>query len=189
MNRVRHAMQQIDRADFLPFQRRDDAHMDVPIPIGFGQTNSQPSTVYRMLTWLDLKPGMRVLDVGSGSGWSTALLCDIVGKNGFVFAVERISELLTFGSQNCARYHFDNVEFHQAGDILGLPRYAPYDRILVNAAAASLPQPLIDQLAVGGRMVVPVQQTIFEIRKTGEDTYDSTEHDGFIFVPLVGWLS
>lgn len=189
MDRIRSAMQAIDRADFLPRPRRDDAHLDQPIPIGYGQTNSQPSTVRQLLEWLDVKPGMKILDVGSGSGWSTALLSRLVGKDGFVYAVERISELLTFGSENCAKYHLDNVEFHQAGDQLGLPRHAPYDRILVNAAAAVLPHPLIDQLRVGGLMVAPVGHSVLEIHKNGDGTYNTVEHDGFIFVPLVGWLT
>ena len=182
-------MQAIDRADFLPRLRRADARLDQPIPIGYGQTNSQPSTVYQMLHWLDARPGMRVLDLGSGSGWTTALLCRIVGKKGFVYAVERIPELLTFGSYNCSKYSFENVEFHQAGDALGLLAHAPYDRILVSAAANSLPGPLINQLAVGGRMVVPVGHTVLEVDKMTEDAYETIEHHGFIFVPLIGWLN
>ena len=189
MDRVRAAMQAINRADFLPRLRRDDARLDQPIPIGYGQTNSQPFTVYQMLHWLDVRPGMSVLDVGSGSGWTAALLCKIVGKKGFVYAVERIPELLTFGSFNCAKYSMENVEFYQAGDTLGLPLHAPYDRILVSAAADSLPGPLINQLAVGGRMVVPVGHTVLEVDKMSEDTYETIEHHGFIFVPLIGWLN
>jgi protein-L-isoaspartate(D-aspartate) O-methyltransferase len=189
MDRVHTAMRAIDRADFLPRPRRDDAYLDQPIPIGYGQTNSQPSTVRQLLEWLDVRPGNRVLDVGSGSGWSTALLSWLVGKGGFVYAVERIPELLSLGSQNCAKYHLDNVEFHEASDVLGLPTHAPYDCILVNAAAASLPEPLIDQLVVGGRMVAPVGHAVLEIHKTNNDAYKTVEHDGFIFVPLVGWLN
>lgn len=189
MDRVRAAMHAMDRANFLPRPRRGDADLDQPIPIGYGQTNSQPSTVRHLLEWLNVQPGNRVLDVGSGSGWSTALLSWLVGDKGYVYAVERIPELLTFGSENCRRCHVENVEFHQAGDKLGLPSRAPYDRILVNAAASSLPEPLLEQLAVGGRMVAPVGRAVLEIRKTGDDTYETVEHDGFIFVPLVGWLN
>ncbi len=88
MSRLDRAFQKIHREDFLPEKFQGHAEMDTPIPIGFGQTNSQPSTVYQMLKWLDARKGDRVLDVGSGSGWTTALLAAIVGQKGYVYGVE-----------------------------------------------------------------------------------------------------
>lgn len=178
-------MQQIHRADFLPSSWRDSADIDRPFPIGFGQTNSQPTTVRRMLLWLDPQPGDKVLDVGSGSGWSTALLATLVGKKGTVYAVERFSGLVEMGRKNCAKYDLSQCSFYEAGPMLGLPEHAPYDRILVSATAQELPRELLAQLAAGGRMVIPVGDTILEVYKAGEDSCDITPHAGYEFVPLL----
>ena len=185
MERIERAMQRIRRADFLPADQRDSADIYRPLSIGHGQTNSQPSTVRQMLQWLDPQLGDRVLDVGAGSGWTTALLATLVGDKGLVHAIELIPELVTMGRKNCAKYKFANVTFHEAGKILGLPAEAPFDRILVSAAADHLPQELIDQLAVGGRMVIPIHHDILVIDKLSETNYKITPYHGFIFVPLL----
>ncbi|MGB2787440.1 MAG: methyltransferase domain-containing protein [Candidatus Saccharimonadaceae bacterium] len=180
------AFKSIRRKDFL---RNDDARyadIDAPILIGYGQTNSQPSTVRQMLEWLDVQEGQKVLDVGSGSGWTTALLSSMVGPEGYVYAVEIVPELVEFGRENCRRAGVKNVEFYDARENYGLPKYAPYDRILVSAAADSLPTELIDQLVVGGRAVIPVRNDILVIDKIHGDEYETVRHSGYIFVPLVG---
>jgi len=156
----------------------------VPLPIGFGQTISQPTTVACMLEWLAPEPGDKVLDVGSGSGWTTALLSELVGRKGKVYAVERIPELVTFGEENCARSGIANAKFFQAGEQYGLPEYAPYNKILVSAAAKTLPAELLDQLRINGTLVIPVRSDILEITKTAEDEYETLKHSGFVFVPL-----
>lgn len=185
MSRVEQAFKAVKRSDFLPRARRFTSFFDAPISIGYGQTNSQPTTVRMMLEWLDPRPGDKVLDVGSGSGWTTALLAHLVGNKGSVFAVEKVPELVTFGKQNCGRAGIRNVSFYEAGNSLGLPSKAPFDRILVSAAAKQLPQPLINQLKVGGRLVAPVSHSIFVVDKTSSAHYDLQEHYGFSFVPLV----
>jgi len=157
----------------------------MPLPIGFGQTNSQPSTVRLMLEWLDVHPGQKVLDVGSGSGWTTALLAYMTGKEGQVFAVERIPELVSFGRSNCERLGLKNIEFHPAGDAYGYPAAAPYDRILVSAAAKDVPSELVDQLADDGRMVIPVHDSVIIISKDKQGQLEQKAHPGFIFVPLI----
>jgi protein-L-isoaspartate(D-aspartate) O-methyltransferase len=184
MSRIAQAFAQVDRANFVPEDMRDDAKHDVPVPIGFGQTNSQPTTVRMMLEWLDARPGDKVLDVGSGSGWTTALLAHIVGEAGKVYATERVPELLDFGRRNCERAGVRNAWFFQAGSIIGLPDYAPYDRILVSASAAELPRELADQLKPGGIMVIPVQDDVQEIAKDTAGNLDIIMHPGFTFVPL-----
>lgn len=182
---TKQAFRKMPRENFLPEYLHGQASIDTPLPIGYGQTISQPSTVERMLDWLEAQPGDTVLDIGSGSGWTTALLSCIVGSKGKVFAVERIPELVTFGRDNCARVGVENAAFFQAGRTYGLPKYAPYNRILVSAAAQELPEELLDQLLVGGKLVIPVQHDILVITKTSAQTYETDVHPGFVFVPLI----
>lgn len=186
MDLVERVFKKVDRQNFVPESLRDQANIDAPLPIGYGQTISQPSTVLRMLKWLGAKPSEKILDIGSGSGWTSAILSKIVKPfGGKVFAVERIPQLITFGKNNCDRIGADNVEFHEAGEEYGLPQYAPFDRILVSAAAMSLPTVLLRQLKIGGKMVVPVQNDILEITKTSDSEHETIVHPGYIFVPLI----
>ena len=161
------------------------AKIDSPLPIGHGQTNSQPSTVKKMLAWLDAKPGDMVLDVGSGSGWTTALLSYIVGSKGYVYAVEKVPELVTFGRKNNKKLGIKNVKFFEAGESYGLPEHAPFDRILVSASAENLPHELIEQLKPGGKLVIPVKNDILEITKKPNGDVMTLIHPGFVFVPLI----
>lgn len=178
--------QKVPRANFLPPDLAEDASLDMPLPIGFGQSNSQPSTVYQMLEWLDVRPGDKILDVGSGSGWTTALLATLTGPLGRVIAVEKLPELVTFGRENVEQLGIANASFYKAKeDVCGWPERAPYDRILVSAAAEALPPELLRQLRPGGRMVVPVQDAILVIDKDELGAIDSLEYPGFVFVPLV----
>lgn len=185
MNALDLAFQTVNRSAFVPASLRDIAEADKPLPIGYGQTISQPSTVRRMFEWLDASAGQTVLDIGSGSGWTTALLSTIVGDDGKVFAVERIPELVRFGRENCKRFGITNAEFFEATGEYGLLSKAPYDRILVSAAASDLPRTLLFQLKIGGKMVIPVRNNILEITKLAPKRYDTKIHPGFVFVPLV----
>jgi protein-L-isoaspartate(D-aspartate) O-methyltransferase len=180
------AFESVKRSDFLPEEQRRFAHDDRPLPIGYGQTNSQPTTVYRMLEWLQPELGNVVLDVGSGSGWTTALLSQLVGKTGKIYATEIVPELVDMGRENCADSGVSNVEFYQATDELGLKTKAPFDRILVSAGADQLPQILIDQLKSPGRMVIPVGDSILVLEKNDNGTITIREHYGYVFVPLIG---
>jgi protein-L-isoaspartate(D-aspartate) O-methyltransferase len=175
----------VPRRNFLPEDVAEQADKDMPLPIGFGQTNSQPTTVAMMLDWLDVQPGDKVLDVGSGSGWTSALLSHLTGKDGSVDAVEIIPELVEFGRHNCQNLGIKNVRFHQAGKRYGWPEHAPYGRILVSAAADQLPAELIGQLKPGGRMVIAVRNSIFIIDKDESGKIEKQERPGFMFVPLV----
>lgn len=185
MDLIEQAFRNMPRKSFVPDVIRDNADIDAPLPIGFGQTNSQPTTVQLMLSWLDAQPGDKILDVGSGSGWTTALLSQIVGSNGKVYAVEIIPELVELGKENCNRAGIQNAQFIQAGNECGLLRFAPYDRILVSASAQKLPNELLNQLKIGGKLVIPVQNDILEIVKSSKDKHDIKIHSGFVFVPLV----
>ncbi|MDB5161470.1 MAG: Protein-L-isoaspartate (D-aspartate) O-methyltransferase [Candidatus Saccharibacteria bacterium] len=185
MDNIEQAFQKVPRSKFLSDYNDGEAALDMPLPIGFGQTNSQPTTVKWMLEWLEPQPGDKVLDIGSGSGWTAALLAHLVGPKGKVYAVEIVPELVEFGRQNAQRLNISNAEFYQAGDQYGLSKFAPYDRILVSAAASELPVELLDQLKPGGKMVIPVQSDILEIEKLADDKYEVKRHPGFVFVPLV----
>jgi len=181
---IQEAFSEVDRAGFVLPQYLESVNVDAPLPIGEGQTISQPTTVRMMLEWLAARPGDKVLDIGSGSGWTTALLSNIVGPKGKVFAVERIEKLKEFGEKNCRNAGVKNVEFYIAGPTLGLPENAPFDRILVSAAAEEMPEELLDQLKTGGKMVIPIGNSIFEIKKE-KNKLKRIEHQGFVFVPLI----
>lgn len=185
MDRILLAFAKFDRQNFIPAEIKNLAHNDWALPIGYEQTISQPTTVKLMLHWLDAQLGDKVLDVGSGSGWTTALLSYIVGSKGKIYAVERVPELVEFGQENCQRLGIENAHFSTAGDEFGLPEEAPYDRILVSASADELPQELVDQLKVGGKMVIPVHEDILEITKKSKSDLDIKKHEGFVFVPLL----
>ena len=181
------AFRAVARDDFLRPDDHSKAGVDAPIAIGCGQTNSQPRTVFAMFELLDVQPGHRVLDVGSGSGWTAALLAHIVGPTGIVIGTELEPELVAFGSANLAKYDFPWASIRQAEPgTLGAPDDAPFDRILVSAEARSLPQPLVDQLAVGGTMVIPVGARMTRVEKHGPDRQDVsvTTHGLYSFVPL-----
>ena len=185
MDAIEQAFKKIHRKDFVPESLHGQVNIDAPLPIGFGQTISQPTTVRMMLEWLEVQPGEEVLDVGSGSGWTTALLSQIIGSKGRVFAVEKIPELVKLGRNNCNKAGIKNVEFFQSGKEYGLTEYSPYDRILVSASAEKLPEELLAQLKVGGKLVIPVKNDILEITKSSNHVYSSKTHSGFVFVPLV----
>jgi protein-L-isoaspartate(D-aspartate) O-methyltransferase len=185
MDPIESAFAHIKRENFVPGELRPHASIDAPLPIGFGQTISQPTTVRLMLQWLKVEAGNKVLDVGSGSGWSTALLAHLTGQKGHVYAVELIPELVRFGRQNVEKTGLSNVEFHQAKKTYGLAKYAPYERILVSAAAREMPRELVEQLKPGGKMVIPVDSDILEVTKKARGRAEVLKHPGFVFVPLI----
>ena len=182
---TREAFEAVDRADFVPPEYQDEAYEDYPLQIGAGQTISQPSTVAFMLELLEPQVGQKILDVGCGSGWTTALLGHIAGEKGSVLGLERIPELIAFGQKNLARYVFPQARIEQAGAELGKPSEAPFDRILVSAAAEKLPESLIGQLVQGGVLVVPVRDAILKIHKKQSGEIETVRHEGFAFVPLI----
>lgn len=187
--RVRAAMAAHPRERFLPASQVRRAAYDGPLDIGHGQTNSQPRTVRAMLELLDVRPGQRVLDVGSGSGWTTALLAELVGPTGSVLGLERVPDLVLTGAANVAasRMPWATVRASVTG-VLGAPEEAPFDRVLVSAMAGRLPEELVAQLAAAhGILVVPVAGRMLRVERNeaAPDGRRVTEHGHYRFVPLV----
>ncbi len=173
----------VDRKDFVPFAFHEQAYEDYPLSIGEGQTISQPFTVAFMLELLELKEEDKVLDIGCGSGWTTALLAHAL-KKGSVTALERIPQLLTLAQNNLGKYNFTNIRLELAKKALGLSGET-FDKILVSAAAEELPFELVQQLNPGGIMVIPIQNEIAVIYKKEGQRFEKKDFYGFRFVPLI----
>jgi len=184
--RVREAMSATPRAAFLPPAVRHLADADRPVMIGWDATNSQPSTVMRMLELLDVHAGHRVLDVGSGSAWTTAILATLAGDEGAVIGLELVAELVDYGRERLAETGARAVIRQSEIGVLGLPNEAPFDRILVSAAANTLPDALIEQLAEGGRLVVPVAGVMTVVDRHADHVRRAEDHGLYSFVPLQG---
>ncbi|MDI9633194.1 MAG: protein-L-isoaspartate(D-aspartate) O-methyltransferase [Methanolinea sp.] len=184
--RVLEAMRKVPRHLFVPREYESAAYADHPLPIGHGQTISQPYIVALMTELLSVSPGDRVLEVGSGSGYQAAVLATIGAE---VYTVERIPEVARIAEENLRRAGIVNVKVIVADGTLGYPPAAPYDGIIVTAAAPSVPPPLLDQLSEGGRLVAPVGgrdvQELVRIEKKGGKT-TRVSYGGVVFVPLVG---
>ncbi len=185
--RVLDALARVPRHRFVDTALRPRAYRDEALPIGLGQTISQPYTVAYQSALLDVQPGERVLEVGTGSGFQAAVLCELGAR---VFSIERHAPLLdrTRALLDTLGYRIDAL--HGDGT-LGWPRMAPFDAILVTAGGLDVPPQLLEQLRVpGGRLIIPVgtaaQQVMNKIVRTGPDTYERTELETFRFVPLIG---
>ena len=183
------AFKNINRTDFVPEDCKDEACINAPLPIGFEQTISQPLTVAFMMELLEPKPGEKILDVGAGSGWTVALLAQLVGENGKVIGIERIPELKEMAERNVGKYDFIKkgiVEIINADGSKGYKKEAPFDKIMAGAAAqGDVPLAWRRQLKIGGRIVAPVENSVIAIDKTGKNKYNVKEYLGFSFVPLI----
>ncbi len=182
------AFRAIDRALFVPAEYRAEAYGNYPLPIGSDQTISQPLTVAFMLELLEPKPGERILDVGAGSGWQTALLASIVGDRGEVIALERVASFVARAEASLEHYHFvenGTVKIFPGDGSKGLEAAAPFDRVIAGAAARFIPPAWKEQVRIGGRIVAPIKQSIYVLDKTGPDAFTERHFFGFTFVPLV----
>lgn len=184
--RVLEAMRSVPRERFVPAAMRPEAYADRPLAIGQGQTISQPYMVAKMLEVLQCGPEETALEIGAGSGYQAALLGELCAE---VWAVEILEELAEKAQKVIAELGYDNVHVVVADGTQGLPEHAPYDRIIVAAAAPAVPEPLTEQLADGGRLVLPVggrfSQHLTVIERDG-DRLNRSEETPCVFVPLVG---
>lgn len=186
-NKVENAIRNIPRHKFVPESQKNEAYDNSPIPIMKNQTISQPSVVARMTEWLDLKEGQNVLEIGSGSGWQSAILANLVGS-GKVFTVERHSELAKFAKKNLEKLGIKNVEIINGDGNLGLPEKSPFNRIMITAACKKVPEKLLDQLAMEGLLIAPVGeniQSLILLKKTHKGIVEIKNQKGYVFVPLV----
>jgi protein-L-isoaspartate(D-aspartate) O-methyltransferase len=187
-SKVLDAFRSVLREAFVPSELAEFAYEDTPLPIGEGQTISQPYIVALTIQELGLRGGERVLEVGTGSGYAAAVLSRIASE---VYTIERVASLAESAKERLARLGFANVDVHGGDGSVGWPQGAPYDAIVVAAAGPRIPDALREQLAVGGRLVMPVgdahrTQRLIRVVRDGTDHFRETDLGGVVFVPLVG---
>ncbi len=182
------AFMAVERKQFMTKETEAYAYEDVALPIIHGQTISQPFTVMLMTQALELKKGMKVLEIGSGSGYQAAIISKIIGLKGKLYTTEIIPELVEFAKENLSKAHINNVEVIHSDGSLGYSKEAPYDRIIVTAAAPSVPKPLLSQLKKGGILVIPVGIDVQKLIKLikHKNSVEKEDLGYFRFVPLKG---
>jgi len=183
------AFLKIKREDFVLEDLKKMSYLNEALPIGFGQTISQPLVVAFMLELLSPQEGEKILDIGAGSGWTTALLAEIVGEKGKVVAIEIVPELVEFGKRNVSKYNFIEkgiVDFVLGNGAEGYLKEAPFDKILCSASLkGEVSLAWKEQLKIGGRIVTPIFHSIWLIEKIGKNNFKESEFEGFAFVPFV----
>ncbi|MFH1470203.1 MAG: protein-L-isoaspartate(D-aspartate) O-methyltransferase [Candidatus Micrarchaeota archaeon] len=187
--RVAEAMRKADRKLFVPPNYAPNAYEDRPLPIGFGQTISAPGVVAFMSKNLEVREGMKVLEIGAGSGWQAAILGILVGTKGEVWSVERVPGLVAMAKERIVRLGVGNVHVVEGDGTLGYPGQAPFDRIMVTAAGPKIPEPLLAQLKESGKLMMPVgnsfvQELVLAEKRNG--AVDTNFMLSVVFVPLIG---
>ena len=186
--KVESALRNIPRHEFVPESELNRAYYNEPLLIMNGQTISQPGVVSRMTEWLDVKEGQKILEIGSGSGWQTAILSYLV-RDGIVYSIERHPELVEFTKSNLEKLEIKNVHVILDDGSLGYVQKAPYDRIIITAACSKIPKPILDQLTEGGLLVAPVGdslQSLVLLQKTPNGLVEIKNQPNYVFVPLLG---
>lgn len=182
------ALKKTPREEFIPLDIREKAYVDSPLPIGYNQTISAPHMVAIMTEELKVEPGSKILEVGCGSGYQAAVLAEIA-KDGVVYTLERVKPLVDWASARLKVLGYGNVKVFEGDGTVGLPEHAPFDRIIVTAAAPRIPKALKEQLAEDGLLLVPVggrgYQDLIRVTKKG-DELTSENLGGCVFVPLIG---
>lgn len=186
--KVESAFRTIPRHEFVVPSELDRAYYNEPLSIMNNQTISQPGVVSRMTEWLDIKDGQKILEIGTGSGWQTAILSYMVG-NGTVYSIERLPELVNFARENLEKLRIDNVHVILGDGSMGYPEESPYDRIIITAACTEIPLPLLEQLDENGLIIAPVgdlSQSMILLKKISGEIVEIKNESNYIFVPLLG---
>ncbi len=185
---VESAFRNIPRHEFVLTSELNRAYYNEPLSIMKNQTISQPGVVSRMTEWLDIKDGQKILEIGTGSAWQTAIISYLVGT-GTVYSIERHSELVKFARENLEKFRLDNAHVILGDGSLGYPQASPYDRIIITAACTEIPLPLLEQLAKNGLIIAPVgdsSQSLVLLKKTSGGIIEIKNQSNYIFVPLLG---
>jgi protein-L-isoaspartate(D-aspartate) O-methyltransferase len=183
------AMEKVERHLFVPAPQRPAAYTDTPLPIGHGQTISQPYIVARMTELLGIGPGARVLEIGTGSGYQSAVLSEVVGPAGEVYTIEIVAPLGALARETLEQEGYRNVHVRIGDGYKGWPEKAPFDAIIVTAAPPEVPRPLLDQVRIGGRIVLPVGevwQDLQVLTKLPDGSFDAQNVLPVRFVPMTG---
>ena len=185
---VLEAMRRVPREAFLPDEFAEFAYQDTPLPIEAGQTISQPYIVALMIESVEPRPGDRALEIGTGSGYAAAVLSELVDE---VYTVERHEQLAKLASERLASLEYAKVKVLHGDGTLGWPEHAPYDVIIVTAGGPQVPKPLLEQLAIGGRLIIPIGDTsrlqrLVRVTRTSQDRFDDEDLGEVQFVPLIG---
>lgn len=184
------AFRSVSRVDFVPEKLKDRAYEDIPLPILRGKTISQPTTVMMMTHALELQPGEKVFEIGTGSGYQAAIIAKIIGEKGLVITTEIVPELISFAKQNLARANIKNVEVYEDDGSNGMSKEAPFDKIMITAACKKFPKPLLEQLKPEGIIVGPVgdrnEQEMVRGTKDKNGKLELEFLGPFLFSPLYG---
>ena len=183
--RILQAFEKVPREQFIPKEYQQQAYEDSPLPLGHGATISQPTTVMLMLQALEVKPGNKILEIGTGSGYNAALLAELTGRKGKVITLEFVKELAESATKKLS--HYRNVKVMYADGKYGYQKEAPYDRIIATAACQEIPEALLKQLRLNGILVIPIgpyhnQEVIKLTKLKNELTRESLGN--FVFVPM-----
>lgn len=187
-DRVESALRNIPRHKFVRESELEHAYENEPLPIMKKQTISQPGVVTRMTEWLDVKNGQNILEIGTGSGWQSAILSHLVGS-GTVYSIERHPQLVKFAQENLKKLNICNVHVILGDGTFGHSQKSPYDRIIITAACNEIPSVLLEQLSESGLIIAPVgdsSQSLVLLQKTLKEMVEIKKQSKYVFVPLVG---
>jgi protein-L-isoaspartate(D-aspartate) O-methyltransferase len=187
--KVKEAMLKVPREEFMPLENSSYAYLDRPFPIGNGQTISAPHMVAIIAEKLELTDGMNILEIGTGFGYNAAVVAEIVGKEGHIYTIERIPALVEKSKENLNKTGYcDRVTVIEGDGTVGYPDKAPYDRVYGTASAPKIPEPLKEQLKIGGKLIIPMgsdyYQELVSVMRISHD--ESQNLGGVVFVPMIG---
>ena len=189
--KVKEAMLKVPREEFMPLENSSYAYLDRPFPIGKGQTISAPHMVAIIAEKLELTDGMNILEIGTGFGYNAAVVAEIVGKKGHIYTIERIPALVEKSKENLNKTGYcDRVTVIEGDGTVGYPDKAPYDRVYGTASAPKIPEPLKEQLKIGGKLIIPMgsdyYQELVSVMRISHDEYQTQNLGGVVFVPMIG---